>query len=184
MTTQCHTAAWVLLIRCTKWRVTSATPHLMPQLYHCTANNMVPFNQTLVPPTIKSYECCIACVHSHDTYLPVVQACLVLATIVSWTPSPMHQPLCKADHYAMCEQVCGSLLTTFITADYMHSNVTAMVVHSWHIMTEIQVNETCAHTDLIAVLSTARWACISGASFVAERLACCNILTISIKADS
>ena len=134
--------------------------------------------------TIKSYECCIACVHSHDTYLPVVQACLVLATIVSWTPSPMHQPLCKADHYAMCEQVCGSLLTTFITADYMHSNVTAMVVHSWHIMTEIQVNETCAHTDLIAVLSTARWACISGASFVAERLACCNILTISIKADS
>ena len=54
MTTQCHTAAWVLLIRCTKWRVTSATPHLMPQLYHCTANNMVPFNQTLVPPQLRA----------------------------------------------------------------------------------------------------------------------------------
>ena len=54
MTTQCHTAAWVLLIRCTKWRVTSATPHLMPQLYHCTANNMVQFNQTLVPPQLRA----------------------------------------------------------------------------------------------------------------------------------
>ena len=82
---------------CTSW-VLLQNGQLRPP-HHILCHNCTT-TSAIYTITCTTHNCepwvCVACVHSHDTYLPALQACLVVASILSAGPAlpcsntPMH----------------------------------------------------------------------------------------------